>query len=174
MIKFSAIILKFREQGEKTGWTYIEVPAEIAQKLKPNNKKSFRVKGFLDDYYFERKALLPMGEGNFIMALKADVRKAIGKRKGAVVMIKMQADDKPVRLNNDLMNCLDDEPKALSFFNSLTPGHQKYFSNWIDSAKIESTKAIRIAQTITAMMSREDFGTMLRRIKKKAGFISIV
>jgi hypothetical protein len=167
MIKFSAIILKFREQAEKTGWTYIEVPAEIAQKLKPNNKKSFRVKGYLDDYYFEGKALLPMGEGNFIMALKADVRKAIGKRKGAIVMMKMQADDKPVRLNNDLMNCLDDEPKALSFFNSLTPGHRKYFSNWIDGAKTESTKAIRIAQTITAMMSREDFGTMLRRIKKE-------
>ena len=53
MIKFSAILLKFQEQGEKTGWTYIEVPAEIAQQLKPNNKKSFRVKGYFDDYYFE-------------------------------------------------------------------------------------------------------------------------
>ena len=40
MIKFSATLLKFREQGEKTGWTYIEVPVEIAQRLKPNNKKS--------------------------------------------------------------------------------------------------------------------------------------
>ena len=53
MIKFSAILLKFQEQGEKTGWTYIEVPARIAQQLKLGNKKSFRVKGYLDDYYFE-------------------------------------------------------------------------------------------------------------------------
>jgi len=81
MIKFSAILLKFSEQGEKTGWTYIEVPAEIAQQLKPNNKKSFRVKGYLDNYYFEEKALLPMGEGNFIMAIKTEIRKAISKRK---------------------------------------------------------------------------------------------
>ena len=167
MIKFSAIILKFAEQGEKTGWTYIEIPAEIAQKLKPNNKKSFRVKGYLDDYYFEGKALLPMGEGNFIMALKAEVRKAIGKRKGAMVTVKMQADDKAVTLNTDLMKCLADEPEASSFFKTLTPGHQKYFSNWIESAKTESTRAVRIAHAITAMMMKEDFGTMLRRIKKE-------
>ena len=38
MITFSAILLRFAEQGEKTGWTYIEVPAVIAQKLKPGNK----------------------------------------------------------------------------------------------------------------------------------------
>ena len=31
--------------GEKTGWSYIEIPAAIAQQLKPNYKKSFRVKG---------------------------------------------------------------------------------------------------------------------------------
>jgi len=167
MIKFSAILLKFREQGEKTGWTYIEVPAEKAQQLKPNNKKSFRVKGYLDDYYFESKALLPMGEGNFIMALKTEVRKAIGKRKGATVNVKMEADHKPVTLNTDLMKCLADEAKAFSFFNSLTPGHQKYFSNWVDSAKAESTKANRIAHTITAMILKEDYSTMMRRIKKE-------
>ena len=167
MIGFNAIIKKFSSQGEKTGWTYIEVPTEIAQQLKPNNKKSFRVKGYLDNYYFEGKALLPMGEGNFIMALKTEVRKAIGKRKGAEVIIKMQADDKPVRLNNDLIKCLADEPEASSFFNSLTPGHQKYFSNWIESAKAESTKATRIAHTINSMILKEDFGMMLRRIKKE-------
>jgi hypothetical protein len=167
MIKFSAILLKFAQQGEKTGWTYIEVPAEIAQQLKPGNKKSFRVKGYLDDYYFQEKALLPMGNGNFIMALKAEIRKAIGKRKGTVITVKMEADDKPMTLDADLMKCFSDEPEASSFFKTLTPGHRKYFSNWIDSAKTESTKATRIAQTITAMILKEDFGTMVRRIKRE-------
>ena len=167
MIKFSAILLKFSEQGEKTGWTYIEVPAEIAQQLKPNNKKSFRVKGYLDDYYFEEKGLLPMGEGNFIMAIKTEIRKAIGKRKGAVLTVKMEADDKPMSLNADLLKCMADEPEAFSFFKTLNPGHQKYFSNWIESAKTESTKATRIAHTITAMIMKEDFGKMIRRIKKE-------
>ena len=167
MIIFSSTILKFAEQGEKTGWSYIEIPAEIAQQIKPNNKKSFRVKGYLDDYYFEEKALLPMGNGNFIMALKADIRKAIGKRKGAVLKVKMQEDVKPMTLNADLMRCLDDEPGAVSLFKSLTPGHQKYFSNWIESAKTEQTQAARIANTVTAMLLKEDFGVMVKRIKNE-------
>ncbi|MEO6456600.1 MAG: YdeI/OmpD-associated family protein [Ginsengibacter sp.] len=167
MIEFSATILRFDAQGEKTGWSYIEIPAEVAQQIKPGNRKSFRVKGYLDNYYFKEKALLPMGDGNFIMALKADIRKAIRKRKGALLSVKMTADDKPVTLNADLMRCLDDEPEALSFFKTLTPGHRKYFSNWIDSAKTESTRATRIAHTITAMILKEDFGAMARRIKKE-------
>ncbi|MEO6328018.1 MAG: YdeI/OmpD-associated family protein [Ginsengibacter sp.] len=173
MIKFSATLLKFAEQGEKTGWTYIDVPEEIAQKLKPDNKKSFRVKGYLDDYYFEGKALLPMGNGNFIMALKKEIRKAIGKRKGSMITVKMEADDSPVALDTDLMKCLADEAEAQSFFKTLTPGHQKYFSNWIDSAKTESTKAVRIAQTITAMLLKEDYGTMIRRIKKERQHLNL-
>lgn len=167
MIKFSAILLKFTEQGEKTGWTYIEIPAKIVRELKPDNKKSFRVKGYLDDYYFEEKALLPMGNGDFIMPIKTEIRKAIGKRKGAQITVKLETDDKPVTLNADLMKCLADEHEALSFFKTLSPGHQKYFSNWINSAKTESTRAARIAHTVTAMLRNEDFGTMLRRIKKE-------
>ena len=71
MVKFTVTILKFGEQGEKTGWTYITIPAEIALQLMPDNKKSFRVKGKLDEYLIKGVALLPMGEGSFIMALNA-------------------------------------------------------------------------------------------------------
>jgi len=44
MVCFSTIIKKFEEKGEKTGWTYIDIHAGIAQQLIPNNKKAFRVK----------------------------------------------------------------------------------------------------------------------------------
>lgn len=164
MIQFTAVIKKFGGQGEKTGWTYIEIPAAIAEKLKPNNKKTFRVKGKLDDYSFASLALLPMGGGNFIMALNADIRKKIGKRKGATLIVKMEEDKKPKELNRELMECLADEPESLSFFNKLTPGHRKYFSNWIDSAKTESTKTKRIAQTLTALSNRQHYGQMIRAL----------
>jgi hypothetical protein len=39
MIQFNSIIQKFNEQGEKTGWTYIAIPIEIAQQLNPTIKK---------------------------------------------------------------------------------------------------------------------------------------
>jgi hypothetical protein len=70
MVDFTTIILQFAEQGEKTGWTYIEIPADIAQEMKPGNKKSFRVRGKLDNLEVRGMALMPMGEGNFIMAMK--------------------------------------------------------------------------------------------------------
>ncbi|MBS1504591.1 MAG: DUF1905 domain-containing protein, partial [Bacteroidetes bacterium] len=48
MVEFDAIMLQFAEQGEKTGWTYIDISADIALQMKPDNKKSFRVRGMLD------------------------------------------------------------------------------------------------------------------------------
>ena len=27
---------------KKTGWTYIEIPDDVAQQIKPNNKKKFQ------------------------------------------------------------------------------------------------------------------------------------
>jgi uncharacterized protein YdeI (YjbR/CyaY-like superfamily) len=66
-----------------------------------------------------------------------------------------------------LMTCLADEPEALTFFNQLTNGHQNYFTKWIESAKTEPTKAKRIAQTITALYRKQDFGEMLRSLKKE-------
>ena len=66
------LMLQFAGQGEKTGWTYIEIPANIAQQLKPDTKTSFRVRGMLDSCAVSGMALMPMGGGNFIMALKAD------------------------------------------------------------------------------------------------------
>lgn len=69
MVEFTATIKKFDKQGDKTGWTYFEIPAAIALKLNPENKKAFRVKGFLDEYSFSGISLLPFGGGDFIMAL---------------------------------------------------------------------------------------------------------
>ncbi len=162
MIEFFATIKKFNNQGEKTGWTYIEISEAVAQMLKPNNKKSFRVKGSLDDYSFEGLALIPMGEGNFILALNASIRKKIRKQKGASLNIRIEADNTPVQLNEELLECLADEPKSLAFFNQLTPGHRKYFSNWIASAKTDATKTKRIAQTINALSRHWDYGQMIR------------
>ena len=74
MVQFTATIHKFEKQGEKSGWTYIEIPADIAQQLKPGNKKSFRVKGKLDQFKIAGVSLLPMGGGSFIMAINATMR----------------------------------------------------------------------------------------------------
>ncbi|MDB5025045.1 MAG: hypothetical protein JWP78_2800 [Mucilaginibacter sp.] len=167
MIEFTTIILQFAEQGEKTGWTYIEIPAGIAQQMKPGNKKSFRVKGMLDAFPVKGMALMPMGEGNFIMALKAEVRKAIHKRAGAMLEVRLEADnDFKVGMPDDLQECFDFEPEAFEFFNSLAKSHREYFIKWIDSAKTNETRAKRIVNTVNAMLRKWDYGQMIRAMKK--------
>ncbi|MBI4947079.1 MAG: DUF1905 domain-containing protein [Bacteroidetes bacterium] len=113
MVKYTTSILRFDKQGEKTGWTYIEIPADVARKLKPGNKRSFRVKGKLDSYSFEKTSLLPMGKGSFILPLNAAIRKAIGKRHGAMLRVQMAEDKSEFVFNPDLMACLADDPKAI-------------------------------------------------------------
>ncbi len=162
MVKFSTTILKFDSQGEKTGWTYIIIPAKIAQQLNPGIKKSFRVKGKLDEFIIEKVALMPMGEGDFIMAVNAAIRKGIRKQKGATLKIELEVDKSPILPPSELMECMADEPEALKYYNSLPQGHRNYFTKWIDSAKTDTTKAKRIALVIKTMLRKMDFGAMLR------------
>lgn len=162
MISFSATILKFGSQGEKTGWTYIVVPAKVAKKLNPGVKKSYRVKGKLDDHKIEKTALIPMGEGDFIMPINAAVRKATGKRFGATIKVQIELDKTPILPPSELIECLKDEPDAYKYFNSLPQGHRNYFTKWIEAAKTEPTKAKRIALVVKTMVRKMDFGAMLR------------
>ena len=166
MVKFTTTIQQFAEQGEKTGWTYIDIPADIAGQLKPGHKQSFRVKGKLDRHPIEGIALMPMGGGNFIMTLNATLRKAIGKRKGAQVQVQLMADDNPNPVScPELMECLNDDPDALAFFNKLPKGHRNYFMQWINSAKTQPTKDKRIAEAVVALGKKQGFQEMLRARK---------
>jgi hypothetical protein len=166
MIEFKTIILQFGEQGEKTGWRYIEIPADIAQKLKPNNKKAFRVRGMLDSFIIEGFALMPMGDGKFIMPIKAEIRKSIRKEAGAMLNIKLEEHkDFKVLMPADLQDCFDFDPEAEVQFNSLAMSHRNYFIKWIESAKTNETRAKRIINTVNAMLRKWDYNVMIREIR---------
>lgn len=167
MISFTTTILKFDRQGEKTGWTYIIIPAKKAEQLQPGSKRSFRVKGKLDEYAISGVALIPMGGGDFIMALNADLRRAIGKREGAILKVQITVDEVPYQINEAFVDCMADEPAALVYFKSLPLAHQHYFSRWIESAKTVPTKIKRIAQAVSSLSRRMGFPEMIRAKKSE-------
>ena len=162
MITFKAQLQKFGNKGEKTGWTYIDIPEKLAQKIKPNCKKSFRVKGKIDDHIIKALALTPVGDGNFILAIKAEIRKSIKKIHGASVEIHIEEDADDFILNKALITCLNDEPAALNFFNNLPSSHQNWFSNWVKSAKGEVTITKRIAVIVNACSNKMSFSDMMK------------
>ena len=171
MVQFTTAIRKFEDQGEKTGWTHIIVPVDIAQQLIPGNKKTFRVKGKLDDFSIAGVALMPMGDGDFILPINATMRKGIHKKEGAMVAAKLEVDKKEIKPPPEFVVCLKDEPTAYEFYFSLAKSHQLYFTRWINEAKTEQTKTKRIAQAVNALAKKFDYGLMIRTIKKENGLL---
>jgi len=166
MVKYTTTIKKFGKMGEKTGWTYAEVPADIAEELNPGQKVIYRVKGKLDKFAIKAVALMPMGDGSFILPINAEMRKGIAKKEGAKLELQLSVDDNPNPVSSpEFMECLADEPDAKTFFDTLTKGHQNYFLKWIESAKTPETKAKRIAQSVTGLLRKQDYGTMIRSNK---------
>ena len=165
-VEFITTMLKFDKQGEKTNWTYIIITSSIAHKLKPGVKKSFRVQGQLDDYNISQVALLPSGEGDFYMPINATMRRHLKKQVGARLKVKIAAELTKPPLDVDLVQCLKEEPEAWKTFSSLSESHQRYFNNWVASAKTGSTHDKRIALTITAMLRNWDYGQLIRSLKK--------
>ncbi len=166
MTGFSTTLLKFSKMGEKTGWTYVLIPHKIAEKIKPSNKKSFRVKGKIDDYKIKAVALLPMGEGDFIMPINAGMRKAIRKIHGAKVTLEIEEDKAEIKICTLLLDCLEDDPVANENFKKLPNSHQQYYSKWIQSAKTEATQTKRIAACIHAFSHNLSYGDMMKLLRK--------
>jgi hypothetical protein len=172
MIRFNTRIQQFQDMGEKTGWSYIRITAALAGQLNPGIKKSFRVKGKLDDLPIAGVALLPMGEGDFIMALKADIRKKLRKQKGDSLAVQLEVDTKKIEPPKDLLECLADEPRAIEYFKTLPKSHQNYFGNWIKSAKTAETKARRIARVVDAMLKKLSYSEMIRAAREEKDIFS--
>ena len=166
MITFTTTIQKFDKKGEKTGWSYIEISSSQAKKLK-DSKVSFRVKGMLDSFTLKQTALLPMGEGHFILPINGIIRKAIGKRPGDKLKVTLEADNDKFVLSPAMMACLKDEPGAMAYFKTLPGSHQKYFSKWVESAKTTLTKTNRILMTVTALAQEKGYVEMMRMNKRK-------
>lgn len=167
MIRFTTTIRRFDKKGEKTGWTYIEVSRAQANRLQPGRKVGYRVKGLLDKYPIQRVAMLPMGDGDFIIPLNAKMRKAIGKGQGDKLNVSLNMDERTLPPSADFMRCLRDDALAAKHFKTLSGSHQRYFSKWIEDAKTLETKTRRITMAVTALASGHGFPEMLRANRRR-------
>lgn len=167
MVVLEQVLDKYGEKAEKSGWTYVVIDVAIAQKIKPNTKKSFRVKGLIDKLEIKQVALIPIGEGNFILPVNGNFRKKIRKSLGDKVTLKLEEDTSEFEYSEDLLACLEDEPEANTFYKTLTAGHQRYFSKWIESAKTIETKTTRITRCLFGLSNQMDYGAMIRHFKGK-------
>lgn len=168
MITFEAEIERFTKMGEKTGWSYITIPMEIARQIKPDCRKSFRIKGFIDNLSVSGLSFLPIGEGDFILALNATLRKQLKKEEGAKLHLQIEEDKTfKIEMPEDLELCLIEERHCLENFLNLPKSHQNYYINWLNTAKSEPTRIKRLTQIIIAMDKKQNFSEMMRSNKSK-------
>jgi len=166
MIKFTATIDADSRDPEKSGWSFIIINKTLSKKLNPGVRKGFRVKGKLDSYQIKQTSVLPVKGELFMLPINAKMRKATGKRAGDKIVVELEVDKAKLKLNEDLLACLKDEPIAYEFFKKLPPSHQRYFSKWIDDAKTGHTKEKRIMMSVSALTRKMHFGLMIRESKK--------
>lgn len=166
MVTFEAIIERTLQGGEKYGWTYVIIPVAVAQQINPGVKVIYRVKGRVGEHHCRQVALLPCGEGNYMLPLNAAMRKEIGRGIGEKVQISLEIDLEEPAMSAELLETLSYDTAAESFFLSLSKSHQRYYSNWIDSAKTFETKSRRLAMAVEGCARGMDFGKMIRHFKK--------
>lgn len=137
------LLKKFEMKG---GWTYAEIP-----QIRQNPKVPFgwvQVCGSVDGFDINQYKLMPMGNGNLFLPIKAEIRKKIGKNAGDWVHVILYADDSEIKIPDTFMVCLLESPKALAFFEKLTDSNKKYYIDWIFEAKKFETQVNRMAKAI--------------------------
>ena len=95
---------------------------------------------------------MPMGNGKLFLPVKAEIRKKIKKEEGDKVHVILYPDNEPLEVPEEMLLCLQDEPAALKFFNSLSESEQKFYIHWIYSAKKDEMKVDRVAKTIDRLL----------------------
>lgn len=167
MIYLKTEIEKYADNGEKTGWSYVHLPQEIADQIKPNSRRGFRVKGFLDELSVNGLSATPVKDDGFIIPLNKNLRKALRKKEGAMIELRLAFDaDFKIEMPEVLEVCLAQEDGLLEYFLSLPKSHQNYFINWLNTAKTEPTLTKRLVMLVNAMALKQDFGAMIRANKK--------
>jgi bifunctional DNA-binding transcriptional regulator/antitoxin component of YhaV-PrlF toxin-antitoxin module len=162
---FTSIIEKFSQKGEKSSWTHIIISESDALTIKPANKKSFRVRGRLNEVEIEGVAVMPMGGGEFILPINATIRKKLKLNIGDEVIVNIEEDKNfEIKMPEDLQDLLEMEG-LLENFLAQAKSHQNYFIKYIDSAKTTETRVKRLNMTLDAMQRGMDYGGMIRSIK---------
>jgi len=170
MVAFQAEILKAETQGAAmAGWAYVEVPYAIANRIKSDYKQVYRVRGQIDGHVFSGLALMPMGEGDYFLAINGTMRRVLKKGVGDLLALVLEEDgDFRIEIPEDLEICLlDEDENLMEKFMALAKSHRNYFIKYIAEAKTEPTRTKRIAMTVEAMDLGLDFGAMIRLDKAR-------
>ena len=146
LVNSDYLLKKFSGKG---GWTYAEIPEILQDKSKPFGW--VQVKGTIDGFELKQYKLMPNGNGQLFLPVKAAIRKKIKKEAGDRVKVVLYPDHSEFEIPLYILDCFSNEsPGVQQTFNGFTNWERKAYIDWIEQAKREETKIRRI----TTMMDR--------------------
>jgi hypothetical protein len=153
LVNSEYLLQKFPGKG---GWTYAAIPEVLQNKHNPFGW--VKVNGTIDDFELNKYKLMPMGNGSLFLPVKAEIRKIIKKQAGDYVRVLLYADESPLKVPDEIIECFKNEPKEVyENFQNLTEGEQKTYLDWINSAKTDETKADRIIRMMDRLQKNLKF-----------------
>jgi hypothetical protein len=145
-------LLKYPGKG---GWIHA-----VIEEIAPGKKTKFgwvQVSGSIDGFELKRYKLMPLGNGKLFLPVRAEIRKAIGKKEGDTVHVILYPDNTPIDIPEEFLLCLQDEPAAKQFFFTLTESEQQFYLKWIYTTKQKATKTKRIVDAIKKLIKKQKF-----------------
>ncbi|GAA1592456.1 hypothetical protein GCM10009789_53170 [Kribbella sancticallisti] len=134
-----------------TTTTGIEVPPEVIEALGRGKKPPVVV---TVNGYTYRNTVAVMG-GRYLISLSAKNREAAGVAAGQEVEVDLELDTAPreVDVPEDFAAALAAEPKARTFFDTLSYSQRSWFVLGIEEAKKPETRANRIVKAVERLAS---------------------
>jgi hypothetical protein len=139
---------ELRKGKEKGSWTFIEMP--ILKNVPKKRNSTVRVRGTIDAFEIRDFHIWAMKKGTF-MAVKAAIRKAIGKEAGDSVALTLFLDEAPMVIREDLLVCLREEPALLARFENLPKKQQKEITDWVFAAGTDDGVVARIGKVMEGL-----------------------
>ena len=132
---------------------YVLIPFDVEKEY--GKKGQVKVKALIDGEPY-RGSLINMGYG-MMLGVRQDIRKKIGKNPGDKVHIVIEQDfeHRKVEIPPDLKEMFLHNMDAERFFANLSYTHQKEYVAWINDAKKEETRAIRLEKTIRMLQEKK-------------------
>ena len=137
----------------KGGWTYALIPKILQDKH--SHFGWVIVNGSIDGYEIKKFHLMPSGNGQLLLSVKAEIRKKIKKQAGDYVHVILYPDNEPLEIPEELLLCLQEDQDAQQFFHSLNENEQHNYVKWIYSAKTDETMVERIAKTLVRLSKHQ-------------------
>jgi plasmid stabilization system protein ParE len=141
LVNKKILLEKFQGKG---GWTYARLPG-----VKPDPHAHFgwiKVRGLIDDFEIRQYHLMPMGNGELFLPVRAEIRKKIKKQAGDTVKVILYRDEEDIYIPEELQSCLDLDPDAKKSFTKLQADQQRDIIQYIYKLKNPENRAERIAE----------------------------